>query len=330
MDLLGLGYVGVSTDRLDDWRSYGRDILGLQPIDRTASLLAFRMDDRRQRIFVGEDGGAGCQCYGWELAGPDELDAAAGELEGRGIAVEAGNAALASERHVTALIRFRDPGGNAIELFHGPEIADSPFSPGRSISGFRTGPLGMGHVVLMAEDIDPLVDFYRDVLGFRLSDYALKPFRAIFMHVNPRHHSLAFVETGRTGTHHLMMELMNFDDVGQGYDLAQGLESNIGATLGRHTNDLMTSFYSWTPSKFMVEYGWGGREIDPATWKPYEMTDGPSLWGHDRTWMDEEGRRRARDLRLGAAAKGMREPVQVLSDNHHVMTGVCGWWDSMR
>jgi 2,3-dihydroxybiphenyl 1,2-dioxygenase len=328
MQLLGLGYVGVGTDRLDDWNGYGRDLLGLQPVDRTTKSVAFRMDDRRQRIFVAEDGTAGCGVFGWEVAGPDALDRAAAELDAQGLAVTPGDAALASERRVSGLVHFRDPAGNRVELFHGPEIADAPFSPGRSISGFRTGPLGMGHVVLTAERIDPLVDFYREVLGFRLSDYALKPFKATFLHVNPRHHSLAFVETGRAGTHHLMMELMNLDDVGQGYDLAQGLEGNIGATLGRHTNDFMTSFYSWTPSRFMVEYGWGGREIDPAGWQPYEMADGPSLWGHDRTWLDEAGRRLARDMRLEAAKKGMREPVQVVPGNHNVMSGVCGWWDA--
>ena len=55
------------------------------------------------------------------------------------------------------------------------------------------------------------------------------------------------------------------DDVGQAYDLALGEEGRIATTLGRHSNDFMTSFYANTPSGFFVEYGWGGRSIDPAT-----------------------------------------------------------------
>ena len=35
-------------------------------------------------------------------------------------------------------------------------------------------------------------------------------------------------------------------------------------TLGRHSNDYMTSFYIHSPSHFFVEYGWGGRAIDTA------------------------------------------------------------------
>ena len=50
------------------------------------------------------------------------------------------------------------------------------------------------------------------------SDYIEKPFRAYFFHVNARHHSLALIETGRNGMHHLMVELFSLDDVGQSYE----------------------------------------------------------------------------------------------------------------
>ena len=63
--------------------------------------------------------------------------------------------------------------------------------------------------------------------------------------------------------HHFMVELGSLDDVGQGYDLAQGEQDGIAYTLGRHTNDHMTSFYMRTPSGFFIEYGWGGRMIEP-------------------------------------------------------------------
>ena len=43
----------------------------------------------------------------------------------------------------------------------------------------------------------------------------------------------------------------------------------------------MTSFYSVTPSGFFVENGWGGRIINPNTWKSYEMTEGTKFWGHE-------------------------------------------------
>src|SRR5205814_9648463 len=127
---------------------------------------------------------------------------------------------LADERRGRDLIVFANPPGNRMEAFRGAEIEPEPFRPGRSISGLRTGPLGMGHAVLTVERLDDVIPFYRDVLGFGLSDYILKPFKAYFFHVNPRHHSLAVLETGKNGIHHLMVELFSLDDVGQAYDIA--------------------------------------------------------------------------------------------------------------
>jgi 2,3-dihydroxybiphenyl 1,2-dioxygenase len=333
MALDSLGYFGVRTRNLDDWSSFGEKFLGLQLVDRSRRSLTFRMDDRRQRIVVQQDdmnNGERAAFMGWEVASGRALDELAASLESNGVRVDTAPRATAEERRVADLITFDDPVGNRLEAFHGAEIASDPFKPGRSISGFRTGPLGMGHVVLNVARIDDLLPFYRDTLGFRMSDYTLRPFKAYFLHLNPRHHSFAMVETGKNTVHHLMMEVYMLDDVGQAYDLAQGEEGRIATTLGRHTNDFMTSFYANTPSGFFVEYGWGGRSIDPQNWTPIEMTCGPSLWGHDRNWLSAEGRAQARTLRLKAAEEGQREPVQVLDGNYTLAPGTCAWWDAAR
>ena len=237
---------------------------------------------------------------------PRALDALAAHLEKCGVKVARGSRALADERRVKDLIVFADPIGNRLEAFHGAEIATDPFKPGRSISGFRTGPLGMGHAVLTAERLEDVVPFYTEILNFRPTDYFLRPFKAYFFHINPRHHSLAFIDTGKNGIHHLMFELCYLDDVGQAYDLALRKPEMIGTTLGRHVNDHVTSFYSWSPSQFLVEYGWGGRTIDTANWTPHERTEGPSLWGHDRMWLPPERARRG--ARLAHQRRRSRRP----------------------
>nr|MDQ6917621.1 VOC family protein [Pseudomonadota bacterium] len=222
-------------------------------------------------------------------------------------------------RRVRQLICFSDPLGNRLEASWGSAIAAQPFSPGRAVSGFRTGRLGLGHVVLTVKSIDAALGFYRDLLGFRLSDYYDHPFRGYFFHINERHHSFALIETGATGVHHLLLEHFDLDDVGQGYDLASQQEGRVAVTLGRHCGDYMTSFYTRTPSGFMIEHGWGGRLIDPSTWTPDVRTEGPSLWGHDRSWLPPAERARALELRLKNAASGIRRPVQVLPGHHQLM-----------
>ena len=326
--LQALGYAGFGSSALDDWRQFGTGLVGLQAVERSPSLLAFRMDDRKQRIVIDRSLPEGMRFFGWEVADAAALEALAARLEASEVDVAAEPQTLADTRRVRALISFHDPAGNRLEAFYGAEIDDTPFSPGRSISGFRTGPLGLGHAVLTVENIDAVMPFYVDLLGFGLSDYMQKPFRANFFHINARHHSLALIETGRNGMHHLMVELFSLDDVGQSYDVALN-QDRVNVTLGRHTNDLMTSFYAKTPSSFMVECGWGGREIDRASWRPFEMQDGPSLWGHERVWLPPTEREVAREMRMRAAAAGLRAPVQVMDGNYKLMPGTCPWWDGV-
>jgi 2,3-dihydroxybiphenyl 1,2-dioxygenase len=329
-DVQALGYLGVRAKELGDWASYGTGLLGLQRIDKSRSTMAFRMDDRKQRLIVDADGGEGISYFGWEVRDAAALDALAAKLEARGIKFARGSRALADERHVTDLIVLNDPLGSRVEIFHGAQTTSDPFVPGRCISGFRTGPLGLGHVVLHVERVEEMLDFYKDVLGFRISDFYYKPFEAYFMHINQRHHSLAFVRSGKNAVHHLMMELFSLDDVGQGYDIAQAEKGRIATTLGRHTSDYLTSFYTWTPSAFMVEYGWGGRPIDVDNWVAKERPEGPSMWGHDRTWLPQEQQDSARKMRMQLAEKGYRRPVQVIEGNYELAPGVCPWWDSLK
>lgn len=321
-----LGYLVVSTKSLADWSAYGTGQIGLQRVDRSAKTLAFRMDDRKQRLLVHEDGNATISAYGWEMEDAAALDAFAAQVEAAGVKVERGSRALADERHVADLIVFADPGGNRIEAFHGAAIASDDFIAGRNIAGFRTGPLGLGHAVLHSANIKPMIAFYRDVMQFGVSDYYDKPFTACFFHVNPRHHSFALIEHTQDMVHHLMMEYYAFDDMGHGWDIAQANE-RVAVTIGRHAGDDVTSFYTWTPSGFMIESGWGGKCIDPATWVPGERTVGPSIWGHERLWMPPEQRKLARDMVLKAAEMGYRRKVQVIDGNYNLMPGTCPYWD---
>jgi 2,3-dihydroxybiphenyl 1,2-dioxygenase len=324
MTIQGLGYLGIGTDKLDDWSNYASNWLGMQAVDRGAGVRAFRMDDRKQRLVIDSALPDGQRYFGWEVADADALDALAARLDTAGITVTREPKSLADQRFVSALISFADPSGNRLEAFYGAQLADTPFRPGRSISGFRTGPLGMGHAVLMVTDIDAALGFYRDLLGFRISDFIRTPITAYFLHTNARHHSVALFQAPHTGMHHLMVELYSFDDVGQGYDIALGEKEKIVATMGRHPNDLITSFYMHTPSDILVEYGWGGLEVDDANWQPQEMKSVASFWGHHGLFDALGGPPPMPPLDV------IRAPVQVMEGNYQRLSGVCPWWDSVK
>src|SRR5713226_5346593 len=163
MAVQALGYAGFGSSTLDDWRQFGTGLVGLQAVERSPSLLAFRMDDRKQRIVIDRAMPDGARFFGWEVADAAALEALAARLEQAEVDVTAEPQALADSRRVRGLISFRDPAGNRLEAFYGADIDDTPFRPGRSISGFRTGPQGLGHAVLTVENIEPVMAFYVEV-----------------------------------------------------------------------------------------------------------------------------------------------------------------------
>jgi 2,3-dihydroxybiphenyl 1,2-dioxygenase len=319
-DIASLGYLLVASDELDAWKKFAGPSLGMQVIDKSSRTVAFRMDDRAQRVIITDSPQPTRYTIGWQASSMEALDRIGTRLEGANVTVKREPRAAADKRMVGELISFQDPVGNRIEVFCDPLLIDTPFVPGRTHSGFRTGSLGFGHVVLTSPSLDQQIPFYRDLLGFQISDYQLSPFHAYFFHINQRHHSLALIEQDQVGMHHVMIEHTMLDDVGQGHDAVRANGHEIGVTLGRHSNDLMTSFYVQSPSPFMVEIGWGGLELDPINWEPTELRNGPSLWGHDRSWMTAEQFAEADRLRLEAAASAMQAPVNVLPDRYIVCT----------
>src|SRR5258708_36921217 len=100
MPLRALGYAGFGSSSLDDWRQFGTGLVGLQAVGRSPSLLAFRMDDRKQRIVIDRSMPDGARFFGWEVADAAALDALAARLGQAGVGVTAEPRALADARRV--------------------------------------------------------------------------------------------------------------------------------------------------------------------------------------------------------------------------------------
>lgn len=283
-----LAYVVADSGDLSAWKSYATDILGFQVArDSSNSLLYLRADDQHHRIAIRQAGSDDIAQVGWQVADMAALEKAAAAVEAEGIAVKRGTANEAADRRVLEFVHFLCPhSGIKMELVVSPEQIFTPhFRPTRDLAGFRTGALGLGHVVLYAPDVRAAANFYTKVLGFGVSDYAMIPGAgplAVFMHCNERHHSLAFMTIpGATRKiQHIMFETLSIDDVGQSYDLCHAREITT-TTPGRHHNDHTFSFYFKTPSHWHMEFGWEPRIIDPDTWttEHYELRGGHA-WGH--------------------------------------------------
>jgi extradiol dioxygenase len=280
MQIVGLGYLGIEATDPAAWADFGPNVLGLPAgppgADGTVYL---RMDERCYRIAVHPGPRDGLAYLGWEVPSAAALEEAYGDLAEAGLSPRRGTAEECAARQVRGLVHCADPAGNALELFYGQLALFTPFRPARPIGGFVTGDLGLGHVVLGVADLDAAASFYTETLGFRVTDLYAR--RMVFLHCNPRHHSVAVADFGMVGLRHIMLQVESLDDVGATYDLCLARGVPLTKSIGRHTNDLTVSFYARTPSGFEVEYGWGGRLVDDATWRVTQLEQ-TSLWGHQR------------------------------------------------
>lgn len=295
MGIRSLAYMRIGATDMAAWREYGLKILGMiegKGVD--AESLYLRMDDFPARLVIVPNDTDRLLVSGWETANAAELQDIRDRLSAAGVPFKEGTAEQLKDRRVVEMIAFEDTSGNSLEVFHGAALEHrrivSPYG-----HRFVTGEQGLGHVVLTTDDDDASLRFYRDVLGFKLRDSMRLPPRMVgrpadgdpawlrFLGCNPRHHSLAFLPLPNpTGIVHLMLEVENSDDVGLCLDRALRKKVKMSATLGRHVNDEMLSFYMKTPGGFDIEFGCEGLEVEDENWIAREST-AVSLWGHDFT-----------------------------------------------
>lgn len=279
MDIRALGYIGIDVSDVEAWRAYA-EALGTMVVPGDHGGFGIKIDDRPSRVLVDPAARDGLAFAGWELADAAALADAVEELRAAGHEVHDSTEGERSVRAVRAMVHTVDPGGVRVELFWGPIHDHQLFVSATGVSAFVTGDMGLGHIVLGTPAHADAVAFYTTTLGFRVSDYMpAGDFDVVFLHCNPRHHSLALVAAAEPELYHFMLEAATLDDVGHTLDRHRDREIPVSMGLGRHTNDLMVSFYSRSPSGFDVEFGCGGRRVDDATWTVSTVTR-PSLWGH--------------------------------------------------
>lgn len=293
MSIKALGYMRIEATDMAAWREFGLKVLGMmEGSGANPDALYLRMDDFAARLVIVPGAKDRLLVSGWEVTDGPALQRLRETLEKEGIPYTEGTKEELDERRVEGMIRFQDPSDNTLEAFYGAQYLGRRFvSPyGHK---FVTAEQGLGHVVLTCTDDAVAQAFYQDVLGFRLRDSMRLPPQLVgrpedgdpawlrFYGCNPRHHALAFMPLPNpTGIVHLMVEVENSDDVGLCLDRAQRKKVKMSATLGRHINDKMLSFYMKTPGGFDVEFGCEGLEVDDHSWIAREST-AVSLWGHD-------------------------------------------------
>lgn len=285
---LEVAYVGLEVADLTAFESFFADVIGLVPGDTTPDgAVTWRNDDRAHRFILTEGPANDALFVGFEAASAEAFERAVARARKAGATVVEGTTSDLAARRVDGLVRMETPWGVPVEIVYGLAVAPSPYDSPLVPGGFLTKGQGFGHVVFVTDDLDSADRFAREVIGLVQSDWLETdlgglPLTVRFYHCNARHHSLAIgaapIQLPQK-LHHVMVETVSQDNVGNAFDRAWNAGLPIANALGKHDNDKMFSFYAVTPAGFQLEFGSGARTIDEP-WRDDRRYDRISEWGH--------------------------------------------------
>jgi catechol 2,3-dioxygenase-like lactoylglutathione lyase family enzyme len=141
-----------------------------------------------------------------------------------------------------------DADGTLVQIVIAPKVSPSaksqasprpPVGRGEGAAPSRSRaalvrPRHLSHVLLFTPDVTRQIEFYRDVLGLRLSDSS--PGIVAFMHGAHAsdHHLVAFAKSSGPGYHHSSWDVGSVDEVGQGAQQMRAAGYGRGWGVGRH------------------------------------------------------------------------------------------------
>jgi catechol 2,3-dioxygenase-like lactoylglutathione lyase family enzyme len=189
-------------------------------------------------------------------------------------------------------VRFRDPDGFLVDVLHGAaQHAPLPLRDpvAMNCGGARrrlgttvrlqprpSGVLRQGHVALQVRDFPAMLAFYRDVLGFRVSDTywagSEQNTIAAFLHCGlgeqwTDHHTVALIsaQDGRSRFDHAAFEVLDLDDVMLGGEhlKSRGYEHSWG--VGRHVQGSQIFDYWRDPFGNKIEHWTDGDLVNDST-----------------------------------------------------------------
>jgi len=216
---------------------------------------------------------AGMDYFALDVGDMAQLESAANALTQAGIEITEGDK---TELGHGIGYRFRDPDGFVVELVAGMEQVSPVYGP-RVVT-----PRRYGHLTLRVTDLQQTVDFYTEMLGFRISDWLGDQF--CWLRCTPEHHGLALsTHENAPQMHHLAFHVRDISELIQQAEhlMRQGRTLLYGP--GRHGPGQNLFIYFHDEERNIVEFAadmqriWDEECYVPKVWDPNERWS--NMWG---------------------------------------------------
>jgi catechol-2,3-dioxygenase len=271
-EVTGLGHVALVVREIGRAVDFYTGVVGLHVTERTAGGEVYLRCGREHHCLVLIPGGvAGLDHTAYEAPSGEALEALDAAVRARGVPVERRpvGAGIAGEG-----LWFRDPEGLLVVLYAGMSEAEPP-AAARAVQ-----PRKLGHLNFKWTDLARTERFYREALGFKLSDW--RGDVGVWLRCNPDHHGVAGVKTPRAGLHHHAYELTDWGDVKRACDWLLAHDIAVEAGPLRHGPGNNISIYFFDPEGIRIELFceilqiWDDESYRPRDWP----TDPPNfdLW----------------------------------------------------
>jgi catechol 2,3-dioxygenase-like lactoylglutathione lyase family enzyme len=270
-----LGHATLTTPDLERQVAYYTDVVGLVLIERSQDRAFLACKLGLEAIALEAGPANALSRLSFQVAPDSDLNALARDLAEHGVKSE--RVSDVSPGIIEAIV-VRDPKGTLIEIF-----ADYRFAKD---DGRQAGimPLKLGHVAYRVDDVQKTVNFYTDVLGFRVSDWRADNFA--FLRCNTDHHTVNFVFDEVPQLHHIAFEVKDWAEIQRAAEILAQNNIHLVWGPGRHIIGHNIAIYHRNTDKVRVEFFCEMDQIkdealgyfDPRPWHQ-DRPQRPKVWG---------------------------------------------------
>ena len=202
-----LGHATLTTPNIDRAIEYYNEVIGLNVVtrDKKSAVLATKVGLEAIGLVEGPE--AGLARLSFQVSPGTDLNDCIKDLQQHGIKAERRSEITPGVRDS---ITFKDNKGTDIDIYADYEFAADKEKP------VGIMPLKLGHVAYRCLDILPVMKFYQEIMGFRLSDIRGDFF--CFLRCNSDHHAINFVNDPKAQLHHIAFEVKDWPEIHRACD----------------------------------------------------------------------------------------------------------------
>jgi catechol 2,3-dioxygenase len=184
-----------------------------------------------------------------------------------------------SEPGIAEMLRLVAPTGHVVDVYAAMETVERDYVP-RGVMMNR-----LAHAFMWTEDIKGLIQFFVDVLGFKVSDWVGDPDAPFigFARCHLEHHTIAIGAGPAEALHHYALEMVSTADLGRLGDQLARVDNGFLWGIGRHGGGDNVATYHLGPEGLLIEVYADMQKIAGETWQPrFWSLDDPrsgNLWG---------------------------------------------------